>query len=374
MESEKIKFKNIIQKIDKRAGLLGANIFSVDFKVTNPKLMTLLAYFLGYFFVIAYSFKIYAGHMEKVVFCGVMFGFLIKGFTQVASFIGQRERFLKIVKDIESLHDSFKTSDDHEISKIFNKFFRFMEILSKLLDIIYLLTGVLSLMYPLMVNFVTGDLILPYGFELPFIDPFSVVGYTCNFFYAASCSALAIIGFTISDAYIVLTIVPIYTLFHVSFHLIDVLKKIDAASDNENEDNKLLYEEKFKEIVQLHQILHDFIRDTEKFYSFTNFIVIYTIFIQCVGSLFALIIVKWYIGATFVVMNLTQIFMYCVFGAILEVVQSQFREKIMELNWIDKNLPERRKFLFILTATQKTAQYTCIFKVLNFETFMGVRI
>lgn len=207
---------------------------------------------------------------------------------------------------------------------------------------------------------------------MPFMQPFSLQGYFLNYIYSATCCILCVVGFTISDTYFVLTVMPIYALFHVLYHLIDELKKFDNTADKDDADIGRRYGEKFNEIVKIHQKLLDFINDVEMFYNVSNFIIIYTIFIQCVASLFAFIVVKWYIGLTFVVVNLMQIFIYCVFGSILEMVQAKFRHEIAEINWADKNLSERRKLLFILTTTRKIQHFTCIFGILNFDTFMNV--
>lgn len=370
MNQEKIKIRNFVRKLNNRGRILGVGVFDADYKICNPRLIVLTFFIIGYFMVSAYCFNIYAHQLEKLIFCGVTFGFLVKAVTQIAAFIGQRDKFLRIMQEVEKFYAIFNTSNDNKIPKIFKKFHGFMIILSKLLDIAYWTTGLLSLLNPIIVKMFTGDLILPYGFQLPFMQPFSLQGYFLNYIYSMTCCILCVIGFNISDTFFVVTVMPIYAVFHVLYHLIDELKKFDNTDDKDNANRG--YEEKFNEIVKIHQKLLDFINDVEMFYNASNFIIIYTIFIQCVASLFALIVVKWYIGLAFVVLNLMQIFIYCVFGAILEMVQAKFRVKIAEINWTDKNLSVRRKVLFILTTTKKVQHFTCIFGILNFDTYMNV--
>lgn len=293
-----------------------------------------------------------------MVFCGVTFGFLVKAIVQSSSIVGQKEKYVKIMKDIESFFDILKTFDDEEIPKTFKKFNGYIDVLTVLLEIMYCSTGIFSLLYPAAIKIVSGNLVLPYGFELPFIDPLSLHGYCLNFLISSLWCFLSVFGFRISDS--------------VLHHLIDELNKIDKKHGIKEEKTTLNFDIKMKKIVEIHQKLLNFITEVEEYYKVLNFIIIGTIFIQCVASSFALIVAKWYIGALFVVVLLLQTFIYCFFGTILEVVQSNFLDKIFEINWQDISLSQKRSILFVLTPMRKTLKLTYMFGILNYETFMTV--
>lgn len=374
MDLEKAKFRKKVLKLNERGRFIGLNVFDGDFKSWNYPLLFLNVNIIVSFCVSAYSFKIYSDNLDKMVFCFVTFGFLVKAVVQLASIVGQKEKFVKTMKDIEFLYDIFHSSDDAEIPKIFKKFNGYVDLSTKLLDITYISTGILSLLYPLVVKLVTGELVLPYGFELPFVDPFSLYGYTLNIVITSLWVTLAIVGFRISDTYFIMTFMPIYAMFDVLHYLIDDLNNSESKIDRDKDNDFQNFDVRKRKIVEIHQKLLIFISDVEKFYNISNFIIISTIYSQCVASSFALIVAKWYIGALFVAALLLQIFIFCLFGTFLEACQTEFREKITELNWPDKNISQKRKMLFILTTTAKTLQLTYLFGVLNFKTFMSVSV
>jgi hypothetical protein len=154
--------------------------------------------------------------------------------------------------------------------------------------------------------------------------------------------------------------------------LIEMLSDLELHCDVKDEDEMKKRKEKFKEIIQIHQDLLKFIDDLENFYKLTNLACLGSIIVQCVASLFALISIHWYIGAIIVAINITEIFMLCIFGALLEIMQERFREKIAEVHWTNKSKEERKTILFMLLSTEKMASFTYIIGTLNLDTFMTV--
>lgn len=122
------------------------------------------------------------------------------------------------------------------------------------------------------------------------------------------------------------------------------------------------------DIIKLHQMLHEVI----DFFSSSNFLCINTITAQCVASLFALIVAQWYIGATFVICNIFQIFIYCIFGELLMIMQEKFYMKLTEVKWLDKQMKEKRTLLIMLIRAQKLTKLNSIIGTLDLDMFATV--
>lgn len=359
----------ITDSFNKKAKILGLDILTPDYTVLNVKFILLVTFMISYLLVSVYCFVIYSDNFVKLIFCGVTFGFLIKAAVQMICDISQRDILCEMIRMIGMYYklgcETGVGSDD-----IIIQFCVYIKMVIKFTNILYIAAGSTTLFYPIISKIVFNELILPYGFELPFAEPFSMVGYTMNFIYSTMCSVLCVIGFQIGDGFIVLTIVPIYAVYAVLIELLDTMKNLENVDDKNEMETR---ENRLNDIIKLHQMLLVYVDVVGDFFSSSNFLCINTIIAQCVASLFALIVSQWYIGAIFVICNIFQIFIYCIFGQLLSIMQERFYTKLTELTWIDKTKKEKRIVLFMLTRTQKMTQLTYVTGSLNLDTFVMVK-
>lgn len=357
----------LIDKINKRASIIGMNIFNADFTIFTFNFIFFCIIDMSFFmFVCAYCFVLYSGSLEKTIFCAVTVGFLVKAAVKIVTFVIKRPKINQLMKEVEKFHE---IGPSHEFEEIFFRNARYLRYATIFIDILFSAVGILTILNPLPVKILTGELVLPYGFELPFIDPFSWVGYTLNYLYSAHNSFFCVIGFTCSEGVCATSIIPLFAVYEAMMKMMDKMEEFDDIEDEEEMEKR---KKMLKEIIQIHQRLLVFIDDLENFYKTSNLLCLGTIVIQCVTSLFALIAIDWYIGAVIVMMNIFEIFMLCIFGALLEIIQEKFRDKIYEINWTNKSKSERKDILYMLQYTEKIVNFTCILEPLNFETFQMV--
>lgn len=362
-------YENALQKLQiKKTKIMGLNFLSDDYKVLNRNLvgitLTNIIIFITSSF---YSFKIYAGDMEKTVFCLVSFGFVIKATVKIKAFILNREKFKEIVHKIKGFHT---IAASHDYQEIFMKYSRVCDIVMKFIDILFGFVATSTLLNPILIKILTNELVLPFGFELPFSDPTTTSGYAINYIFTLQIAYWAYLGFSAAESYNAVSIIPVFGAFDLLFKMIVDLKKFNNEKDDEEmkERKNLLHE-----IIKTHQDLLDLIDELENFYKSTNFICLGAIVIQCVASLFALITIGWYVGFVIVMMCIAEIFMMCIFGALLGIMKEKFREKIGEIDWVGKDRVECKTIVYMLHSTEDASTFTYVVGPLNFETFMMVR-
>jgi hypothetical protein len=235
--------------------------------------------------------------------------------------------------------------------------------------LVYRLVGFITMINPFLMKLLGAELMLPYGFQLPFIEPFSLVGYSLNYLYCLLCAVNCVSGFSIGDVMLAIAIFPAFGCYELMMKMLEDLKDFENLCEYEE---KLKREEKLKEIIQVHQMLLIFIDSLEKYYKSTIFMTLGVSIVQCVASLFALITINWYVGAVMIFTIIGETFLFCIFGSYLEIMQERFRKKLSELNWVGKSQSEQKTILFILLNIGKTKSISYMLGPLNLDTLMVV--
>lgn len=359
----------IFANLNTYGAVLGLNFLSEDFKSWNLRLFSVILFMIGYLFVSIYCFKLYADDFSKLVFCGVTFGFLIKATVQLTLFLSARAKLRQLVAYVEDIFN-FASKLSRKSNCILMKFCSYLNIMNKLTKVMCVSAGISTMMYPIASKLFFDELILPYGFELPFFDPFTVTGYCLNYIYSSICCILCVIGFTIGDSYLVTLVFPIYGAYASLTVNLDSLKFLN---DTTCATVKRKREECFDNIVKLHQDSLNYIIEVSNFLKISNFCCINTITSQCVASLFALITKRWYIGASLVILNLFQLLIFCILGEVLVIMQEKFYTKLNEIEWFDKSRKEKRTIMFIMSRCQEITNLSYVLGRLNLATFMTVR-
>lgn len=346
------------------------DLFTEEYRILNLRSTSLATMFISYLICTAYSLQIYAGDLGKTIFSLVTIGLFFKGVTQIGVSIGGRHKVYKIL----AFYEEFYTRAlELELESTLYRFSDYMEKFLMLIQILYAGAVSAALLNPFMMKLLTGNLVLVFGFEIPLLDPFSTKGFALNYILAVYIALNGLVGFAAADGLIMFIIMPIYLMAECLINLINDLESHAEVENNDIENIQIIRNEKLKTIVEIHKVMNQSIVLVEDFLVMSNLICISTIVLTCVASLFALIKAGWYLGITFAVVAVFQIFVYCIFGTVLEIVQERFRGKVVKINWIDKSECEKKHLLFILTATVKSANFTCLISKLNLDTFMSVK-
>jgi hypothetical protein len=361
-------FKNISKKLNSRGLFFGVNALDEDYTIFNLRIVPLTFNLISFAFVISYNFKINSDDLEKFVFCFVTFCLLIKAALKMTSFLGFHKELKLLIKNCEKV---YQTLEKYDTENILAKNTVYLGYITNTMFVLYSCAGITSILYPFVLKLIGKELMLPYGFQLPFIEPFSVVGFILNYLYSCLCCFNCVGGFSVSDMMFALTVFPFVGGYQMLIKMIKDLNTLDNVKDEEEMEKR---EELLHEIIQLHQTLLMFIEETEKFNRLSTLLNLGINIFQSVASLFALISIQWYIGITIVAINLFEAFLFCFFGAILEIIQDKFNDAVYEIKWVGKKPKECKTVLILLTATEKKTKLTYIFGPLNFETYASVRI
>lgn len=120
----------------------------------------------------------------------------VKGLAQAYVLIRNRHD----AKSILQIYDEiYAQAGELKVEPTLHKYCDYLEKIFKFMKILLGSAGVAALINPLNVKVLTGELILPYRFQLPFIDAFSVKGYSWNFLYSIVISFYGVLGYTFLD-------------------------------------------------------------------------------------------------------------------------------------------------------------------------------
>jgi hypothetical protein len=112
---------------------------------------------------------------------------------------------------------------------------------------------------PLIVKIVTGNLILPYGFKLPFIDETSVTGYAINFAHHLLQDYIVVFGFICADSVYAIIVINIYCVYDVIGQMLDELNEMINVEKSKKVQDHQKIREKLISIAKTHQDLLRFV-------------------------------------------------------------------------------------------------------------------
>jgi hypothetical protein len=121
----------------------------------------------------------------------------------------------------------------------------------KIVAALYLMVGVGTMFNPIAVKLLTGQVVLPYGFKLPFLDEYSVLGYLINLIHHGIQSFIVAFGFIYADGLYAVFVIHVYCVFDV---LVLMLDDINELVDQEDVESQAI-EDQMDAIIMLHQRL-----------------------------------------------------------------------------------------------------------------------
>jgi hypothetical protein len=240
---------NIYSKVGSTFGvpIIGPFKFSTLF-------VLLIVDMTSYFFDTIYCLWIFRDNLEKFVYCLVTFSFLFQGIAKINTFIGDRKELQELIETFSQLH---KMIIDKKLKEILKLYMTYGEVSGIFCMILYGLVGVIMVSYPLGVWVLTGEVILPYGFELPGFPPETIIGYIVNYFYHLIQTYYTAVGFGFTDAIYIIFVFNIYATVKICHQILDEIDeeigKLKAGQNSKILDRKIL------QFINLHQKLIKFV-------------------------------------------------------------------------------------------------------------------
>lgn len=221
------------------------NVFPIDIKFLRPCLLGIV-----YLAVVLFELFMFFGDLFRVCFVFVSLSVLIQSGFKVYVFLFKRNKVIDLISRVESFITNCNTD---RANKIMEKWLLISAHIGLALVVIYGTGSFLLLIYPVIYYLFSGELILHFGFEIPFIDWHTSFGYSLNFLF---CGGLLSVFFISAVAATYLYTIFILMTF-AQFELIKMqLVILDALIiTNENGKNTNDIKSCIKSIADMHNEL-----------------------------------------------------------------------------------------------------------------------
>jgi 7tm Odorant receptor len=125
-------------------------------------------------------------------------------------------------------------------------------IVAKVINFLYIGVGIITILNPIFVKLLTGKLVLPYGFKLPWLDEFSFVGYVINYCHHLLQDYIVVFGFLYTDGLYAIIILHVYCVYDNLCLMLDEMNE-DLCDEIKRKSPDI--RKKLVEIVKMHQEL-----------------------------------------------------------------------------------------------------------------------
>jgi hypothetical protein len=346
--------------------LIGCNMLSVDFSYTNIVLLLLVLDFVTYIPINLYDVYLFRENFVRCMFCVVTFPCGIQGGIKLYVFIVHRQKILNLMSIAENFHQiSTRTRGN---SATFRKWMLVAVHVFFFILILFIGIFILIVIYPIIVFIFSGNIILHYGFVLPFIDPEIVYGYALNFSHHVLQTFIVITGTMASvmlTMYYVIVILAKYDTLGADIDDLDIMIKSSTSEDKTNE--------KLADIIDQHNALIEYLEFFNDIFSVYYLIDIFCAAFQTGITLFTCSIdIGFLPGYTILLFTAAEIFAPCLLGTALEISCDKFYDKLVAFSWIDLPLSQQRTVLFMIQLSQKKRFMACGKVDLNLQLFVSV--
>jgi hypothetical protein len=167
-------------------------------------------------------------------------------------YIGKRRFFVKMHEDYLQ---TYKTSSNPKIAIVQKEYAQRSFILSKAMRYLYICCGALTLIYPLLASVITNERTLPFGFILPWIEPYGNPGFFLNFAHHCLQVFYVLLGVIVADIMYVHCIILAMGNMTIMKLMLDDLNE----QSHHNEAEKLEeVSENLMKIIEMHQNLMEY--------------------------------------------------------------------------------------------------------------------
>lgn len=229
-----IELINFVGKID------GCNIFADDFTPFNFALYWTVSNVFAHLVLTVHNVYYYGDDLFRFCFLMVTTASCTQGLPMLQTFLHQREKIKNLVKRIEKFLGNYNTKKANEI---FEKWILRSCHCGLVLAFLIASCGILVAIYPIGFFIVFKEKIRHFGFELPWVDWETPMGYTLNFIYSIIIIYIFVFALYASAYLSILIIVMSFGQFEIIEMLIDELNQL--ITSNEKGENNL----KIKKII-----------------------------------------------------------------------------------------------------------------------------
>lgn len=248
--STKEMLKKIVWFINFVSYFVGCDILEPDFTIFSKRFFVCVANLFASYVLNFINIYWFREDLVRVCFCLVTLLIALQGVIKLYTFVFHRDKILSLLNRLEKIITKFNTE---RTNNIFEKWLMITSHVGFLATTLFLVGSFFVLIYPIIVYLFTGEKILHFGFELPWVDWKTLPGYTLNFVYSGSLVYLFIMA-QISSWFLNVSFIVIifgqFELLKVFLEDLDELLLRNEKGKNDIEIKKLI-----KTVTQLHNKL-----------------------------------------------------------------------------------------------------------------------
>lgn len=246
-ESSLQMFQKTIETINFCGSLIGCNIHTPNYTVHCFLFYILFLDLITYLSVNFYNVYLFRNDFVLSTFCLVTLGMGFQGAIKLYVFIFHRVDMLKICSRIKNIH---KTAKNEKIKNVLEQNVIYTCIAGSILVPLYIMSGVLMFIYPIIYYMIFGEKTLHFGFILPFIDWQSYLGYTLNFMHHTLQICIVMSAWLFTNWQYVIFITNAFGQYDSLKILLNELD--DFAKTNESGCNDRQIKQRIKGIAEMH--------------------------------------------------------------------------------------------------------------------------
>lgn len=164
-------------------------------------------------------------------------------------------RHKDIYKIDEIIREFHILQNDTKVKQLLEKFALYSLKGSKICSILYTFSGIVLFSNFIFVKLLLNQKTLPFGFKLPWIEPYSYWGYPINLLHQLAQTYFTVSGFIFSDCVYITIVMQIYCMYDILQHLLDNLNETINRQINELENLETDISSQLIYIIELHQKL-----------------------------------------------------------------------------------------------------------------------
>ncbi|XP_063708848.1 putative odorant receptor 83c [Culicoides brevitarsis] len=360
-------YKNfIVPYIKTETALVGYDMFNPNYK---------LSFLLGFIFADVSVYLIinlidiwiiWGCNLQTLVFCFVTWMLGWTGWMLIVTALQNIVRYNDLCTLVYEFGDMLNAKTESEEIKKYIEHSKMCKKLILMTTVLCAGGGLICNFYPIVVYFITGNKILPYGFFIPGVSMTENPGYLINYFYQifqCYCTVLGTMNSTFHP-YLFFISSAFFQVDNIIIKLHKLNKRIEAKPHEDgNEDD-------IRKLVMLHQRFRNFLSTVDEAYNKMFFFNIVNYMLMTICTLFVMVDKMWFVGYYMFLVNFGLILLPCAIGTAIEIKNDILNNEIYDVSWYLLAPKERKIFTFFLFGVHTTDMPSCGgFLPLNINTF-----
>uniref|UniRef100_A0A182RQS2 Uncharacterized protein n=1 Tax=Anopheles funestus TaxID=62324 RepID=A0A182RQS2_ANOFN len=269
------------------------------------------------------------------------------------------------------------TNGTVEQKSVIKRIFLVVQLITKVTTVLYTSSLFIFSLYPLYMYFIVGVKVTIFPLYIPGIDIYSAYGYGITNSLHMLIAVYGCIGAIASDIAFMMFVLHFVTygeLFRIECEQFQQdLSEATERWERDTPEYKTFCRQRMREIYQYHQNVILFLESLQECYQSLSVVQVGSCSFSIMFNLFLALTTDWYATYSFMFISWFQLFIFSLFGTIMQVMNDRMLRYIWNLPWYMLPSEEQRRFHFMLARSQLPAEMV-IRSVgpLNMETFTDI--